>query len=64
MRFLSGEYTAAWKDVKGVLAAVEPYVLKSDKDHIARILTKDCPTKLVWEETAENKEIFIKRGYI
>ena len=46
-----------------MLAAVEPYVLKSDKDHIARILTKDCPTKLVWEETAENKEIFIKRGY-
>ena len=61
LRFLAGEYTAEWRDVEHVITAVEPYVSKSDKNHIFRILTTGCPTKMVWEETSQNKETFIKR---
>ena len=62
LRFLAGEYTAEWRGVEAVITAVEPHVSKSDKEHVFQILTNGCPTKLVWEETAQNKETFIKRG--
>ena len=62
LRFLAGEYTAEWRDVEAVIVAVEPHISESDKDHIFQILTTGCPTKMVWEETAQNKETFIKRG--
>ena len=63
LRLLAGKYTAEWRDVKAVIASVEPYVSESDRDHIACILTKDCPTKLVWGETAQNKETLFKCGH-
>ena len=61
LRFLGGEYTADWRDVDGILEAIEPHVSTSDHDHIQRILTKGYPAKLVWEETGKNKETFVRR---
>ena len=62
LRFLAGEYTVEWRDVNAIIQAVEPHVSKSDREHIFWILTDRCSAKLVWEETAQNKEIFIKCG--
>ena len=62
LRYLAGEYTVEWRNAEQVIAAVEPHVSKSDKEHIFRILTTNYPTKMVWEETSQNKETFIKRG--
>ena len=62
LRFLSGEYTASWRDVDAIMAAIDERVSPSDRDHIWRILTKGCPANLVWEEEAENKETFLRRG--
>ena len=62
LRFLSGEYTAAWRDVDAIMAAINEHVSPDDKNHIWRILTRGCPANLVWEEEAKNKETFIRRG--
>ncbi|KAL7523685.1 hypothetical protein ACHAXR_000287, partial [Thalassiosira sp. AJA248-18] len=62
LRFVGGEYSAEWRDVPAILAAVDGHVSQEDKDDIERILTKGCPSKLNWEETAANKEIFVRRG--
>ena len=63
LQFLTEEYAAEWRDIEAVIAAVESHVSESDKDHIFWILTRGCPTKLVWEETAQNKQIFLKPGH-
>ena len=62
LRFLAGKYTAGWRDVDAIIKAVEPHISQGDREHILRILTNGCLAKLVWEETAQNKETFIKRG--
>ena len=36
--------------------------ITNDREHILQILTNGYPSELVWEETAQNKETFIKRG--
>ena len=62
LRFLSGQYTAAWGNIDASMATIDEHVSASDQDHIWRILTKGCPNKLVWEEEAKNKETFVRRG--
>ena len=32
MRYLDGEYTAKWRDVDAILAAIGPYVSEDDKE--------------------------------
>ena len=62
LRFLGGEYTAEWRDVDKVVSAARPYISAEDCEHIYRILTKGCPLQFHWEETAENKEAYIRQG--
>ena len=62
LRYLAGEYTAEWRNVDQILCDVSPYVSTTDRDHIKRILTTGCPFEFNWEQTNENKEIFIRRG--
>ena len=62
LRFLPGEYTEDCRDVDAIMIAVESNVSPNDRDHIQRIITKGCPSNLVWEEPAQKKEIFTKRG--
>ena len=62
MRFLGGEYLADWRDVDAIIAKVQPYISKSDCDHIRHLLTEGAPAELVWDEASENKEAFIHRG--
>ena len=59
MRHLGSKYTAKWRDVDAILAAIDLYVSKDDNENIRRILMKGCPKQNVWEETAKNRETFI-----
>ena len=62
LRYLSGEYTGEWRDVEEIVRTVSPYVSESDAQHIRRILETGCPFEFNWEQTTENKEIFVRRG--
>jgi len=44
------------------LTAVYPCVSQTDFEHIKRILRIGCPATSHWEEPADNKELFIRRG--
>ena len=56
------EYTAKWRDVKGIIGAVKGLVSETDLDHMCIILDSGCPTKFNWKEPTQNKEVFICRG--
>ena len=62
MRAMGGETTASWRNVKEVLNSCRAHVSEQDLEDIERILTKGCPAEFNWEEPAENKEAFIRRG--
>lgn len=64
LRYLGGEFTAEWRNVKGVLLAVAPYVSEDDLKHVARILDakEASPFEFAMQETEENKEAFIRHG--
>ena len=62
IRYLDGEYTAKWRDVESILGAVKGLVSHTDLDHMRRILDSGCPANFNWEESTENKEVFISRG--
>ena len=62
LRYLAGEYTGEWRDVEQIMRDVSPYVSESDRLHIRRILETGCPFEFNWEQTTENKEIFLRRG--
>ena len=64
LRYLGGEYSAEWRDVDAVVDAVRPHVSAKDLVHIKRILDacEASPFEFNWEESAENKETFIRRG--
>ena len=61
-RYLRGEHTAKWRDVEAIRGAVRWLALEVDLDHMRRILDHRCPAEFNWEEPAENKEAFIRRG--
>jgi hypothetical protein len=61
-RYLGGEYTAKWRDVEATRGAVRGLVSEVDLDHMRCILGHGCPAKFNWEESAKNKEAFIRRG--
>ena len=62
VRYLAGEYTAAHRDVPSILAAVRDHVPPHVLQHMGRILTTGCPSRLNWFETASNKAAFLRRG--
>lgn len=61
-RYLSGEYTAEWRDAEEIIAALPVDVSDEDRDHIRRIINRGVPAEFNWEEPAENKAKFIRRG--
>ena len=61
-RFLGGEYTGQWRDTKRILELVRGLISDEDLGHIRRILTIGCPASFNWEESADNKEIFVRRA--
>ena len=62
VRYMSGEYTGATRNVEQVERDIGQYIEQDDMDHIKRILTSGCPAQLVFEEEAENKNKLIARG--
>ena len=62
MRALGGEVTAESRNVKQVPQACKPHSTPEDLEHIRWALTRGCPAEFNWEEPAENKEAFIRRG--
>ena len=61
-RYIGGEILGEWRDKDAILAAVDPYVSPEDRDHIERILNLQTPAEFSWEEPAQNKMDFLKRG--
>ncbi len=62
VRFLSGEYTSQYRDVRCTLDAVRDHVTTDDYNHIKRILMDGCLAQLTFEELSSNKLEFISRG--
>ena len=62
VRTLGGEYTAAWREVNTIVHEIKLVVNLEAYQHIKRILTKGCPSKLMFGEPKENKLETIKRG--
>ena len=59
---LGTEYIGAWKDVDTILHEIESVFRLEDYQHVKIILTKGCPSKLMFDEPKENNLEMIKRG--
>ena len=62
VRFLSGEYTGKYQDVRRTLDAVRDHVNTDDYNHIKRILMDGCLAQSTFEEPSSNKLEFISHG--
>jgi len=62
VRWMGGEYTGYYRDVKATLLAVRPYITAEDYNHIERILLDGCPAELKFTEPLSNKLEMIRRG--
>jgi hypothetical protein len=62
VRWMGGEYTGYYRDVKATLLAVRPYITAEDYNHIERILLDGCPAELKLTEPLSNKLEMIRRG--
>ncbi len=55
VRWMGGEYTGFHCDVQRTLAAVRPYIIAKDYNHIMRIFLDGCPAELMFTEPLDNK---------
>lgn len=62
VRFMSGEYTGANRDIDQLELNIGQYIDPEDMQHIRRILTYGCPAQLDFEEELNNKLKLIDRG--
>ncbi len=62
VRFLSGEYTGQYCDVRCTLNAIQDHVTSDDYGHIKRILLDGCPAQLTFKEPSGNKLELISCG--
>jgi hypothetical protein len=62
VRFLSGEYTDQYRDVRCTLDAIRDHVTSDDYGHIKQILLDGCPAQLTFKEPSSNKLEFISCG--
>ena len=62
VRYLGGEYTGAYRDIKMLKEKLMPHVPVDDMSQIMRILTSGCPADFALEESAASKALMIKRG--
>ena len=61
-RFCDGEYLGDWRDKDAIVEAVAPHVSAEDLGHIIRILDLQTPAEFNWEEPANNKAAFLRKG--
>ena len=61
-RYLGGEYTVKWRDVKAILRTVRGLVSEVDLNPMRRILNHGYPAEFNLKEPAKNKEAFVRRG--
>ena len=59
LRYLSGEYTAEWRNIDEILSPSKLHVTHGVLNQMERILTTGCPLYLKWEEEAANKRAFV-----
>ena len=62
VRTLGSEHTGAWRNVDAIFHEIESVVNLEDYQHVKRILTKGCPSKLMFDEPRKNKLELTKRG--
>ena len=62
IRYLKGEYVGEARDVTAILTQVSPHITKDDSNHIRRILTQGCPSKLILSEPNKMKMSIITKG--
>jgi len=62
VRYLAGEYTAAWRNVDLILDDTHPHVSAETLEHMRRLLTRGAPANFNWEEPAANKLNFTRCG--
>jgi hypothetical protein len=62
IRYLKGEYVGEARDVTAILTQVSPHITKDDSNHIRRILTQGCPSKLILSEPNKMKMSIIAKG--
>ena len=62
VRYVGGEYVAESRDIEQILRDISPYVSEEDANHVRRILTHGCPSKLEFMESSSQKQQTIKRG--
>ena len=55
VRWMGGEYTGYYHDVKATLLTVRPYITADDYNHIEQILLDGCPAELKFTEPLSNK---------
>ena len=59
VRYLGGEYTGAYRDIKVLREKLMPHVPVDDMRQITRILTSGCPADFALEESAASKSLMI-----
>ena len=62
-RYLGGEYMALHRDPSAIINRVRGLISDDDLNHIHRVLTIGCPAHFNYEESAANKEAFLRRAY-
>ena len=60
VRTVGGEYTCAWRNIDTIMHEIKLVVNLEDYQHVKRMLTKDCPSKLMFKEPGKNKLEIIK----
>jgi hypothetical protein len=55
VRFLSGEYTGQYCNVRRTLDAIQDHVTSDNYGHIKQILLDGCPAQLTFDEPSSNK---------
>ena len=62
IRYLKGEYIGESRNIAAILQAVSPHINEDDTNHIRRILTQGCPSKLILSEPNDMKFKMIAQG--
>ena len=62
VQFLHRNYLSTWRNTEAILVEARPYVKPNILADMERILTMGCPEIFNQEDSAENKEIFLRQG--
>ena len=62
VRYVGGEYVSESRDINQVIRDISPYASAEDVEHVRRILTQGCPSKLDYMEQSSSKLQTIRQG--